>query len=205
MPVKSKYLGTHRDEAVFQFTLVNEHGLKAVLINLGATLQQMWTPDHQGELADVVLGFDDFESYTSDNNPYFGATVGACANRIAEGKFELNGKEHQLAINNGSNHLHGGPIDGLNWKVWQSEMISDNAVHFFVDAPDGEENYPGNRKFSVTYTLNNDNELIIDYSATTDQDTIINMTNHSYWNLGVMTLAQSRSIYCKSMPITTHP
>ena len=116
MPIKSKYLCNHRDEAVFQFTLENENGLKAVLLNLGATLQQMWIPDREGQFADVVLGFDDVEPYASTDNPYFGATVGACANRIDRGQFSLNGKDYQLAINNGANHLHGGPVDGLTGK-----------------------------------------------------------------------------------------
>ena len=183
MPVQSKYLCQHRDEAVFQFTLTNNNKIKACLINLGATLQEMWLPDQSGQLVDVVLGFDSVEDYASEANPYFGATVGPFANRIAKGKFSLNGKDYQLAINNGENHLHGGPENGLSGKVWKSEIVSDQSVRFFVDAPDGEENYPGNRQFSVTYTLNDQDELIIDYSATTDQDTIVNMTNHSYWNL----------------------
>lgn len=169
---------------VLQYTLKNKNGVTAKLITYGATLTELWVPDRNGELEDVVLGFRNMTQYENDS-PYFGCTTGRYANRIAKGRFKLNGKEYVLATNNEPNHLHGGNI-GLDKRVWGSSLfIEEDAqgVVFTYTSPEGEEGYPGTLNIKVTYTLNNNNELKIDYEATTDKDTIINLTNHSYFNL----------------------
>jgi len=166
------------------FTLTNRNGLVARVMTYGALLTELRVPDRDGNLGDVVLGFDSLDGYLA-GHPYFGATVGRVANRIAKGQFELEGKKYQLATNNGPNHLHGGNV-GLDKKVWEARetMTKDGpAVMFHYLSPDGEENYPGNLDIHVTYTLTNRDELRIDYVATTDRATPVNLTNHSYFNL----------------------
>ena len=143
----------------------------------------MLLPEDDGSYTDVVLGFDDLEMYKSDINPWFGATPGRFANRIADGRFPLNGKDYQLLVNCGPNHLHGGGPGALSKKDWQVIDSSSDSVTFEVFSPDGEEGYPGNLTVRVTYTLTDDNELRIDFWASSDQDTILNLTNHAYWNL----------------------
>jgi aldose 1-epimerase len=159
-------------------------GAKAKVITYGASLTELHMPDSEGKLADVVLGFDKLEGYLGAH-PCFGATVGRVANRIAKGRFTLDGKDYKLAINNGPNSLHGGN-KGFDKVVWQAEIAEAAAgpsVRFTYRSPDGEEGYPGNLTVHVTYTLTNQNELVIDYRATTDKATPINLTNHSYFNL----------------------
>jgi aldose 1-epimerase len=168
------------------FTLTNKNGLVAKVITLGATLTELHVPDKAGKTADVVLGFDSAAGYESDQNQHFGCTTGRVANRIAKGKFTLDGKEYQLAVNNGPNHLHGGTKRNLGRVVWKAEPVKSeqgSAVRFRYVSPDGEEGYPGKLDVSVTYTLTDKNELRIDYSATTDKATPVNLTNHSYFNL----------------------
>ncbi|MGB8473128.1 MAG: aldose epimerase family protein [Candidatus Acidiferrum sp.] len=167
------------------YTLYNSRGAHAKVITFGATLTELFVPDRHGKMGDVVLGFDNLDGYDSGPHPYFGATIGRYANRIAKGKFTLDGKEYQLAINNGPNSLHGGKV-GFDRRVWKAEELKDKegaAVRFTYFSKDGEENFPGNLKVSVTYTLTNTNELKLQYSAETDKDTILNLTNHSYFNL----------------------
>ncbi|MGC2287246.1 MAG: aldose epimerase family protein [Candidatus Acidiferrum sp.] len=167
------------------YTLYNTRGASAKIITYGATLTELHVPGKNGKLGDVVLGFDNLEGYDSGPHPYFGATIGRYGNRIASGKFTLDGKEYQLAINNAPNSLHGGPT-GFDKRVWKAEELKDKdgaAVRFTYLSKDGEENYPGNLKVSVTYTLTNTNELKLQYSAETDKDTVLNLTNHSYFNL----------------------
>ena len=165
------------------FTLKNKYGIEAKIISLGATLVSLKVPDKNGKFADVVLGYDNAESYLTDKC-YFGCTVGRFANRIAGAKFSIDGKEYKLAANSG-NHLHGGLI-GFNRVLWKSQTFDDNtdcgAVFEYL-SPDGEEGYPGNLKTIVKYTLTDSNELSIGYEATTDKKTIVNLTNHSYFNL----------------------
>lgn len=166
------------------YTLHNTQGASAKVITYGATLTELYVPDRHGKMGDVVLGFDNLEGYLGQH-PFFGGTIGRYANRIAKGKFTLDGKEYQLALNNGPNSLHGGQL-GFNRRVWKAEALQEKngaAVRFSYLSKDGEENYPGNLRVNVTYTLTNTNELKIEYAADTDKDTVLNLTNHSYFNL----------------------
>ena len=173
---------------ISQFLLRNKNGLYAKLINWGATLTELYVPDRDGKFDDVVLGFNELAPYLrgGDNrHPYFGVTTGRVANRIARGRFTLDGVEYELATNNGPNHLHGG-VNGLDRRVWRAEPFESDegpGVRFSYTSPDGEEGYPGNLSLVVTYTLTNDDELRIDYEATTDKATPLNLTHHSYFNL----------------------
>src|SRR5205807_2915402 len=170
--------------AVEMYELQNSSGAEAKVITYGAILTELHVPDRQGQLADVVMGFDDLAGYLK-GHPYFGATVGRVANRIAKGRFTLDGKAYKLAVNNGPNALHGG-LKGVDKKVWKAEdHVGPGAVAVKLSylSPDGEESYPGNLSVTVTYTLTDQNELKIDYTATTDKATPINLTNHSYFNL----------------------
>ena len=182
---KAAFGKTSDGEAVDLYTLVNRHGLQAKLTTYGAMVTELQVPDRNGQLADVVLGFDSLEGYLK-GHPYFGCTTGRYANRIARGRFLLHGTEYKLATNNGANHLHGG-VKGLDKRVWKAEVLPGYrgpSVKFTYRSPDGEEGYPGNLDIAVTYTLSDDDELIIEYLATTDKATVINLTNHSYFNLG---------------------
>ncbi len=183
--VEKSEFGTLEDGTVIEaFTLRNARGAMAKVITYGATLTELWVPDKNGKLGDVVFGFDGLKGYLG-SHPYFGSTVGRYANRIAKGKFTLDGKEYTLAINNGPNSLHGGKI-GFDRRVWKAEPLREPhaaAVRFTYLSPDGEENYPGNLSVSVTYTLTDENALKLDYSAKTDKATPVNLTNHSYFNL----------------------
>lgn len=163
------------------YTITNRAGLVAKVIEYGTILTEMHVPDRGGDLRDVVLGFDELEGYLGVH-PYFGATVGRVANRIAGAEFMLEGKHFRLAANNGPNALHGG-LEGFDKKLWRSEQVGDREVKFGYRSPDGEEGYPGNLDVEITMTLTDDNELSIDYVAHTDRSTIINLTNHSYFNL----------------------
>jgi len=153
-------------------------------MTLGAAITELHVPDKNGKLVDVVLGFDDVAGYQSDKNQYFGCTTGRYANRIAKGKFKLDGQTYQLAINNSPNHLHGGVKHSLDKVVWKAEKLpKENAVRFSYSSPNGEEGYPGKLDVAVKFTLTDKNEARIDYAATTDKATPVNLTNHSYFNL----------------------
>jgi aldose 1-epimerase len=170
--------------AIESFTISNTQGASAKVITYGASLTELHVPDKNGKLGDVVLGFDNIEGYLGPH-PHFGGTIGRYGNRIAKGKFTLDGKEYQLAINNAPNSLHGGPT-GFDKRVWKGEALERKdgaAVRFTYVSKDGEENFPGNLTVSVTYTLTNTNELKLEYFAETDKDTVVNLTNHSYFNL----------------------
>ena len=182
MGVEKKFFGKTRDgQEVSAFVFTNTNGMRVQVINYGATVVSIEVPDRKGQLADVVLGFDDMEGYQSANNPFFGATCGRYANRISKGKFTLDGTEYSLAINNGPNSLHGGLI-GFDKRIWEAEMVGD-AVKMSLTSPDGEEGYPGTLQAELTYSLSDENELKLEYSATTDRKTVVNLTNHSYFNL----------------------
>ncbi|MBK9166543.1 MAG: galactose mutarotase [Bryobacterales bacterium] len=166
------------------YILTNSHGARAAITNKGGTLVRLEMPDRDGKLADVVLGFDSAEGYRGRNS-YVGSLIGRYGNRIAQGRFTLNGVTHELARNNGENHLHGG-IRGFDKVLWsaQERITPDGpALELRYTSADGEEGYPGRLDVKVTYTLTDDNELRIVYEATTDKDTIVNLTNHAYFNL----------------------
>jgi aldose 1-epimerase len=182
---KSTFGKTPEGAEIDSYTLHNASGSSAKLMTFGAALVQLIVPDRNGKLSDVVLGFDTLEPYLG-KNPFFGVTVGRYANRIANGRFALDGKEYQLAVNNGPNSLHGGAV-GFDHRIWTAKPKATpqgEAITFTYVSKDGEENYPGNLSVSVTYTLTDKNELKIDYTAETDKATILNLTNHSYFNLG---------------------
>ena len=182
---KQSYGKTDGGEAVALYKLRNAHGAEATITNYGGILISLKVPDRNGKFDDVVLGLGDFVSYLSKNSPYLGALIGRYGNRIAKGRFTLNGVEYKLAVNNGENHLHGG-IKGFDKVVWTGHEVKTKAgpaVVLTYLSKDGEEGYPGNLNVKVIYTLTNNNELRIDYSATTDKDTVTNLTHHSYFNL----------------------
>jgi len=171
-------------ETVTKFTLTNGT-VTLNLIDYGAAMQSVLVPDKNGKAENVTLGFDNIEGYLK-HKAHYGCTIGRYGNRIAKGKFTLNGKEYTLATNNGPNHLHGGP-GGFDRVMWKGEAVNDSrgqAVKFTYRSKDGEEGYPGNLDVAVTYILTPANEVVIDYSAKTDADTVFNPTNHAYWNLG---------------------
>jgi aldose 1-epimerase len=169
---------------VFLYTLTNGNGLVAQIINYGATLVSLKVPDRNGKIADVVLGYDSLQGYVKGTS-YFGATVGRYANRIAKGRFTLDGKPYQLTINNDDNHLHGGKIgfSKVLWDVTVSSYAIEPSLKLQYVSPDGEEGYPGTVTLNVTYTLTQKNELRIGYEGMTDKPTVLNPTHHSYFNL----------------------
>jgi aldose 1-epimerase len=170
---------------VESFTLKNKNGMTVKLMTLGATITEINVPDKAGKFANVVFGFDDVAGYQSDRNQYFGCTVGRVCNRIAKGKFTLDGKEYKLAINNDPNHLHGGVKRSLDKVVWSAAALEKKGtvVAFYCTSPDGEEGYPGKLSVAVLYELTEQNSVSISYTATTNQTTPVNLTNHSYFNL----------------------
>lgn len=183
MSVTRKEFGEKDNKEVNLFTLTNSSGMSVKAMNLGCHILEINVPDRTGKLSDVVLGFDNFEAALNQSS-CFGVVVGRFANRIEKSFFELNGKTYRLYANEGQNHLHGGRI-GFHKKVWNAEMLEDkNAVRFYYLSPDGEEGYPGDLNVYITYTLTDDNSLKIEYEAVSDADTVINLTNHSYFNLG---------------------
>jgi aldose 1-epimerase len=166
-------------------TLTNSHGMRARVMTYGASLQSLLVPDRNGKLADVVLGYDTLQGYL-DRRQYFGATVGRYANRIAHGKFTLDGKPYNLTLNDGQHSLHGGTkgFDMQVWKILDIKAGSTPSVTMEYVSPDGDQGYPGTLTVKATYTLGDDNQLRIGYAATTDKPTIVNLSNHTYWNLG---------------------
>jgi aldose 1-epimerase len=176
--------GTADGKAVDLYVLTDAGGMVAKIMTYGATVVELDTPDRDGKMGDVVLGFPTLKGYLG-KEPYFGAIVGRVGNRIAKGRFTLDGHTYQLAINDGPNHLHGG-IKGFDKVVWNAEVVhGDNpSVRFTYLSKDGEEGYPGNCSVAVVYTIANSDELRIEYTVTADKDTPVNVTNHSYFNLG---------------------
>jgi aldose 1-epimerase len=185
MDIEKQSFGVLPDgTAVDIYTFTNGRGLKVRLMTYGATLVSLEVPGRNGKPGDIVLGYDSLDGYVQ-NNPYFGSTVGRYGNRIAKGKFTLDGVTYNLATNNGENHLHGG-IKGYDKVVWKAEPLRGDGevgVKFSYLSPDGEEGYPGTLNIRVSYTLTGQNELKIGYEATTDKPTPVNLTNHSYFNL----------------------
>lgn len=176
---------TKNNEEVMALTITNKNGIKVVFLNYGAVIANIFVPDKNGKLDDVVLGCDSLKGY-EENMSSLGAFVGRCANRISGGRFTINGKEYEIAKNeNGKNNLHGGePF--YNKVIYDYECFEDEdaaSVEFSRMSPDGEQGFPGNLDITVTYTLTDDNELVIEYLAVSDMDTVVNFTNHSYFNL----------------------
>ena len=184
-PMEKKVFGTTADgKTADLYTLKNKNGMQVSITNFGATVVSIMAPDKTGKMADVALGYDDLAGYELNKN-YLGVLVGRYGNRIAHGKFSIDGTEYTLAKNNGDNSLHGG-IKGFNKAMWEAKDVSkggEAAVEMKYVSKDGEEGYPGNLSVTVVYTLTNKNELKIDYSATTDKKTVVNLTNHTYFNL----------------------
>lgn len=182
---KEVYGKTLDSQEVSLFILENANGMIVKITNYGGTITSILFPDKQGKIEDVVLGYKDFSGYLDKGNPFFGCLVGRFANRIAKGKFKLDGVEYKLAINNGPNSLHGG-LKGFDKVVWEAKEISDSistGLELSYLSKDGEEGYPGNFLAKVIYTLTNNDELKIEYFAETDKSTPINLTNHTYFNL----------------------
>lgn len=183
---KENFKGTKNNKEVSLFTLKNNSGMVAQITNFGGRVVSLWTPDRNGKFADIVTGYDSFNGYEKSNEVYFGALIGRYGNRIANGKFALNNIKYQLPINNGKNTLHGGPV-GFHNVVWEARTFKNNqnedALELKYLSRDGDEGFPGNLSVTVVYTLTNQNELKIEYSATTDKATVVNLTSHSFFNL----------------------
>lgn len=174
--------GSYNNSPVTEYTVTNSSGMQVSILNYGGTITKLMVPDKDGKMGDVVLGFESFNGYTQKTNPYMGALVGRYANRIANAKFTLDGKTYELAPNNFGNSLHGGNV-GFDKVIWNVTKIGDSSLKLTYQSKDGEEGYPGNLNAEVIYTLGSDNSLKIDYTATTDKATPVNLTNHSYFNL----------------------
>jgi aldose 1-epimerase len=183
--IKSEKVAEHNGQPVFHYVLDNGT-MQVELSNFGGLIHKIITPDKNGNKENITLTFDTVEEFLTKPNPFFGATAGRVANRIAKGKFSLDGKSYELARNNGDNHLHGG-VEGFNKKVWTPETYSNDSVvgvKMTYLSVDGEEGYPGNLKTTLWMELTTDNTLRIKFEAVTDQKTIVNLTNHTYFNLG---------------------
>lgn len=181
---KSEFGKTKDSTTIEQYTLKNANGVEMDVITYGGRITSLKVPNKDGKLENVVLGFDNIEDYQKDN-PFFGALIGRYGNRIAKGKFTLNGEEFTLATNDGSNHLHGG-VNGFDRVVWTAkpiEGLENSSLQLVYRSKDGEEGYPGNLKVTVTYTLTKDNAVEVIYEATTDKATVVNLTQHAYFNL----------------------
>ena len=183
--IRTEPFGQSNGQQVELYTLTNRRGVEAKITNYGATVVSLKVPDRAGRFDDVLLGYDTLEGYQRSTF-YVGPVIGRYANRVARGRFSLNGKEYRLAVNNGENSLHGG-LKGFDKAVWQARPLppagGGAALELTYLSKDGEEGYPGNLSVRVVYTLTDKDELKIDYSATTDKDTIVNLTNHAYFNL----------------------
>lgn len=179
--VKEKFGTTKCGKDVYAYTLSNSKGMSAKVINYGANLVNLLVPDSNGKVEDVVLGFDTLEGYYG-NGSFFGATIGPSANRIAGACFEIDGKQYQIDVNDGANNLHSHMEEGYHKRIWDAEEGPD-CVTFTLEGKDGEMGFPGNKKVSVTYSLSEANELKLSYHVEADANTIVNLTNHTYFNL----------------------
>ncbi|MGE8203444.1 aldose epimerase family protein [Heyndrickxia sp. NPDC080065] len=184
MNIVEKQLGELQDQPVYSYTLTNHQGMSVTCLNYGCIITDIQTPDREGRIESVVLGFDEWEDYLKWS-PYFGAVVGRVAGRIKNAQFELDGNVHYIEKNEGENHLHGGH-QGFSHKIWATNPFKEKdeiGIRFAYTSPDGEAGYPGNLYMEVEYRLNDENEFIISYKGTSDKKTIVNLTNHSYFNL----------------------
>jgi aldose 1-epimerase len=174
--------GTYEGQPVTEYTLTNKNGMQLSIINYGGTITKLITPDKNGKMGDVVLGYDSLSGYLQKSNPYFGALIGRYGNRIAHAKFTLDGKTYNLPANDHGNTLHGGD-KGFDKVVWNAEKQGDSSLKLTYNSKDGDQGFPGNLNVTVVYTLTSDNAVKIHYSATTDKATPVNLTNHAYYNL----------------------
>ncbi len=194
---EADFLGEVDGKAIALFTLKNKSGLVAQITNFGGRVVALWTPDRLGEMDDIVTGHANLKKYLSSKEVYFGALIGRYGNRIAKGEFQLDNTKFQLAQNNNGNSLHGGP-KGFHNVVWDARSFktpeNEDALELKYISKNGEEGYPGNLSIVVIYTLTNNNELKIDYSATTDKNTVLNLTNHTFFNLHGFKNGESKSV-----------
>ena len=185
MPITTTDFGSHDGKEVALYTLENANGMRVAITPYGATVTSISVPSGAGR-AELAAGFDRLDGYFGEayrnNAPYFGCTVGRYASRIKDGKFSLNGQDYQVAVNDGSNHLHGG-VDAFDKRLWTVDHANGTSVKLSLHSPDGDGGYPGNLDVSITYTLTDDNELVMDYHGETDKATPLSMTNHTYFNL----------------------
>jgi aldose 1-epimerase len=180
--IKQRSFGNYYNSPVTEYTLTNAQGMQVSILDYGGTVSKLMVPDRNGNIDDVVLGFESFSGYLQKNDPYIGSLVGRYANRIANARFTLDGKTYTLAANDHGNSLHGGNA-GFDKVMWTVEKNGDSSLRLIYKSKDGEEGYPGNLNVQVIYTLGSDNSLKLDYTATTDKATPVNLTNHSYFNL----------------------
>lgn len=182
IPDKKNFETSIDDKQTDLYVLKNHNGMEAAFTNYGGRLVSLIVPDKNGKMTNVVAGFNNVEGYVKSTEPYYGATIGRYGNRIAKGKFTLDGKLYQLSVNNGVNTLHGGK-KGFQDVVWNADKLNDSTIQFTYLSKDGEEGFPGNLNVKVTYSLTGDNSLKCEYEATTDKTTVVNLTNHAYFNL----------------------
>ncbi|HEV8079711.1 MAG TPA: aldose epimerase family protein [Chitinophagaceae bacterium] len=182
LPDKKNFQDTIDGKTTDLYILKNNKRMTAAITNYGGRLVGLWVPDKNGKITDVVVGLNSVQDYIKSTEPYFGATIGRYGNRIANGNFSLDGKEYILFTNNGPNTLHGGK-KGFQYVVWDATQPNDSTLELFYLSKDMEEGYPGNLNVKVTYTLTNNNEVKLDYQATTDKKTVVNLTNHAFFNL----------------------
>ncbi|HEU5292655.1 MAG TPA: aldose epimerase family protein [Cyclobacteriaceae bacterium] len=180
--MNAKPYGSIDGKNVMQYSLQNKAGMIVKVINYGCTITDIIVPDKAGSLGNVLLGFDSLAGHMQQENPYMGPIVGRYANRIGKASFRIGDQTYKLSANNGENMLHGGTV-GFNRKVWDAKIFSDSSVLMSYTSPDGEEGFPGNLKVEFTLTLNSDNSIQLEYSATTDKPTPVNLTHHPYFNL----------------------
>ncbi len=184
--ISKAYYGLFGADTVYQFTLTNRNGMIVKILNYGGTVTDILVPDRNNKPGDVILGFDSLSGYLQKTNPYFGCLVGRYANRIAQAKFTLDGKEYTLAANNNGNTLHGGS-KGFDKVIWAAKATNDSGISLSYYSKDSEEGYPGNLNVDVIYSLSGNNSLKIEYAAATDKATPVNLTNHCYFNLSAGT------------------
>jgi aldose 1-epimerase len=194
------FYGLVDGDSVYAYTLKNKHGLKAVITNYGGTLLELWTPDRTGKMDNVVLGYDSLSGYMQKTNPYFGALVGRYANRIARASFTLDGKIYTLAANDHGNTLHGG-LKGFDKVIWTVNQVNDSSLSLAYASHDGEEGFPGNLNVQVVYTVKSEDALMIDYTAMTDKNTPVNLTNHAYFNLSA---GKDSTVLNQELTISAH-
>jgi aldose 1-epimerase len=181
-PITSDHYGTTMNKEVLQYTIQNKTGMKVKVLNYGGTITEISVPDRDNNFSNVVLGFASLEGYLQNGNPYFGATIGRYANRIAKAAFTLNGSQYVLAPNNNGNSLHGGHV-GFDKVIWDVKILSDSSIQLRYTSPDGEEGFPGTLTVELVISLGENNSITFTYNATTDKPTPVNLTNHSYFNL----------------------